>query len=320
MARFDLWPRPFRLAHVGGKPVRFRDDVRECVAFIGVGVGAGFESLGTAFFIGWGGARYLVTARHVADGLEDLPFAVRVNKNGPAGVVDVTYDPAEHGKDWPWLVHDDPTVDAALMDFNINWRMPDVDADAKSIPQEMFLRTDQFDDRNAGVGDFCYVVGLFRLMRGKTRNLPFVHSGNIGLLPSDERIPVRNWRKEPGAPKTIHVEGYLVEMTSLGGLSGSPVFVRPTFDFVDLPLNTGEKVTARLPQADVYVMGVWQSAWDGDPDDTLRAEVGNYKVPVRIGAVVPVQRIIEILEGPVATERRNAFIARKDAARAANPD
>ena len=140
------------------------------------------------------------------------------------------------------------------------------------------------------------------------------------MLPEDERIPVRNWRKGPDLPSIVHVQGYLLEMNSLQGLSGSPVFVRPTIDMADLPVTDGTKITTRLPAANVKLLGVWQSAWSGDPDAVLMQEIGDKKVPVGIGIVVPIARLVEVLESPVAVQSRAKFVAKLDAALAAQPE
>jgi hypothetical protein len=67
-----------------------------------------------------------------------------------------------------------------------------------------------------GLGDETFAIGLFRSHHGAQRNIPIVRIGNISALPEE---PIR----------TTHgcgfVDGYLVEMRSIAGLSGSPVFV-----------------------------------------------------------------------------------------------
>lgn len=52
------------------------------------------------------------------------------------------------------------------------------------------------DGHNIGIGDMCYTIGLFHLLSGKKRNLPIVHTGNIALLPEDEKISVKREFKE----------------------------------------------------------------------------------------------------------------------------
>jgi hypothetical protein len=79
-----------------------------------------------------------------------------------------------------------------------------------------------------GIGDFCYTVGLFRVLSGNKQNLPVVHFGTIARPiygPDEEPIPIKDWR-DPDGKKTIQANAYLIESQSLSGLSGAPVFVR----------------------------------------------------------------------------------------------
>src|SRR5207249_4040069 len=77
-----------------------------------------------------------------------------------------------------------------------------------------------------GIGDAVLISGLFAYLGGEKRNLPIVRMGNIAMMPGTERIPVER-HKVRG--RTIEdVEGYLIEVRSRSGMSGSPCFVRAT--------------------------------------------------------------------------------------------
>jgi hypothetical protein len=54
------------------------------------------------------------------------------------------------------------------------------------------------------------------------------------MLPKDELIPVRDWESQDPQGRRW-VEGYLVETQAISGLSGSPVFVRPTLTYQRIP-------------------------------------------------------------------------------------
>src|SRR6185437_1865569 len=76
-----------------------------------------------------------------------------------------------------------------------------------------------------GMGDFCYTIGLFRLLSGRKQNLPVVHFGTIArpIFDRDEEpVPIKDWR-DPTGRSTILTNAYLVESQSLSGLSGAPV-------------------------------------------------------------------------------------------------
>jgi hypothetical protein len=168
------------------------------------------------------------------------------------------------------------------------------------------------DGSHIGIGDFAYTVGLFMLLAGKQRNLPIVHTGHIALMPGQEDIPIRDW-DDPEGKLVRYVDGYLVEAQSLRGLSGSPVFVRPSLR--DVPHGRFEMVGG---QSRLYLLGIWQGAWDAPPDEVLAVGRGkDMRVPVGMGVVVPTKRLIEILEPPVLKEKR---INRPPVARPASPD
>jgi len=293
--------------------MRLRDDLRRCVGFIGFGSGEDFQSVGSGFFIAYGGVQYLVTARHIAEPIGDDPFGVRVNRR-EKGTLTWQCDP--HAGSPIWHFSEDENVDAAVMLF-----VPPrgrQDSDLMTLAEGLIADQTRWAEENIGVGDVCYAVGLFRLLAGRDRILPFVHTGNIGLLPGDEKIPSQSWR--PTGPRTLHIEGYLVEMTSIRGLSGSPVFARPTFGLRGCELNDGREASALLANEQIYLIGLWQSAWDGDPDDTLRHEAGDFKVPVGIGVVTPIEQVVAILNSPAVVAERNAVLQKWNEDEAAKPD
>jgi hypothetical protein len=117
-------------------------------------------------------------------------------------------------------------------------------------------------EERIGTGDICYAVGLFQLLAGKKRNLPIVHTGNLALTAGEEAIPVRDWHCYPQRGKIRYVEGHLVELQNLKGLSGSPVFVRASHDILDLPTDAGGTANIRVSRNDIHLLGVWQSSWD----------------------------------------------------------
>lgn len=318
MARYDLSPRPYWSKAFAEPQMRFHEDVRNCVAFIGQGSEDDWRALGTCFFISYKECRYVVTARHVAEPIGDDPFVIRINHHNGTDSIGLELDliaPTTH-KSFRWHVHADNTVDIAVMPANI--AIKGMGGVTMTIPEEMFATPENLTRAHIGVGDVCYAVGLFRLMTGRTRNLPFVHTGHIGLMAGEEKIPVRNWRRGPSEPATLYVDGYLCELTSLEGLSGSPVFVRPSMDITGMPLPDVPSV--RVAYTEIMLLGVWQSAWEGEPDENVIAKGAGLKVPVGVGSVAPVQRLIEILEQPSMVEHREDFLERKRQAKASKPD
>jgi hypothetical protein len=69
---------------------------------------------------------------------------------------------------------------------------------------------------------------------GSTRNIPIVRTGVIAAMPAID---------EPFVRKGEEYHAYLAEMRSIGGLSGSPVFVF---------LDRTRTVDARIPEGHDY--------------------------------------------------------------------
>jgi hypothetical protein len=297
--------------------MRINGDLRKCVVFLGYNdpdSPGNLHCVGTGFFIGYQGSRYLVTAQHVAIGLGDDPFAIRLNRmdSGSDNIaVDPVTDPLK------WYSHSDPSVDLAVMPLNKAFR--EAGYDVLFVPEGLIAQTQEMPT-DAYIGDQCYAVGLFRLLHGKTRNLPVVHTGNLAMLAGEEPIPVHDWLTPPNSGKVRMVESYLVEMQSLQGLSGSPVFVRPPIIFGPIDA-AGRQVTALIPNNDMRLLGVWQGAWDAAPDRVAALQHGKLvRVPVGMGVVTPVTKLKELFEMPEVKAERDAWKKSLEAEAAAQPD
>jgi hypothetical protein len=74
-----------------------------------------------------------------------------------------------------------------------------------------------------GLGDEVFSVGLFGGHSGTVRAQPAVRFGHIALKPSEKVLA-----QIEGAPAPYElIEGFLIEMSTWEGQSGSPVFFRP---------------------------------------------------------------------------------------------
>src|SRR5260370_4788487 len=142
-------------------------------------------------------------------------------------------------EDCDWTEHRDPTMDVSVVPVTIEDQSKyEVDC----LAQDCLFQPGEFDDLNIGVGSGTFTMGLFQLLSGEKRNLTIVHTGNIAMMPGDEKIPVVDWT-DPDQKRQIFVEGYLVESLSLKGLSGSPVFVSTEVS-IDMRHFTLESVVA----------------------------------------------------------------------------
>jgi len=280
--------------------MRVDDSVTSSVVFLGIEDDTpskgGIDCIGTGFLLGYEDVGYLITARHVAKDLHNLPFRIRINKvDGTSGNLDA--DEIE------WTYHPDSNVDLAAIVFHMHG--PTHGYECVYIPEELLFDHVLASREGIGIGDICYAVGLFRVLAGRERNLPVVHTGNLALIPGDERIPVRDW-DDPLQQRVRQVEGYLVAMSTLSGLSGSPVFVRPVVDTKAKDIH-GTQTIVRMPRHDIYLLGVWQSSWEAPPSEVLALEHGHpVRVPVGMGVVVPLARIKEVLEMPNLKAEREA--------------
>lgn len=302
-----------RLSHAFEPPLmRLTEDARRSVVFLGHLMDPDdndtFTAHATGFFVRFGGIHYLVTAAHVALDLGDAPFYVRLNRiDGGAGLIH--FDPADDPIH-KWFLHPDQSVDVAVFPFPHGFK--EDGWDQLSVAQALLMSESDITRHDIGPGDTCYAVGLFRLLQGKERNLPIVHRGSIAAMPSDELVPVKNWR----GSGTLLTRAYLVEATNLSGLSGSPVLARPTINIMADRLEVegkgdaatfarGRPAGLSAPSCDVMLLGVWSASWEAQTDAVLSLDKGREaRVPLGLGVVVPTSRLVELLEsGPVKSQR-----------------
>jgi hypothetical protein len=300
-------------------PMRISSDLRKCVVFLGLDdpdSPGNLHCVGTGFFVGYNGAIYLVTAQHVALTFGDGPFAIRLNRFD-GGSDNVTIDPLIDPH--RWYCHSDPNVDLAVMPLNKSYRQAGYDV--LVCPEEIIaqVRTDH-QPTDAFTGDQCYAVGLFRLLHGKTRNLPVVHTGNLALLAGEELIPVHDWLTPSDSRKIRMVDAHLVELQSLQGLSGSPVFVRPPMIITGIQA-AGKSHDIMVPLDRIHLLGIWQGAWEAEPDRVAAIQRGKLvRVPVGVGVVTPASKLRELFEMPEVKDEREAWKESLQAAAAAQPD
>lgn len=268
------------------------DEVRKCVAFICYKANDGMKLAGTAFFmhipmedmeLSFG---YLITAKHVIEGIKqksiDQKVYVRLNMKGTGTQFIIA--PTNR-----WLYHpEDLTVDVAVLAW-----VPSQDVvDYLSIPISMAATDEVIRAEGIGVGEEVFLTGLFINHYGKERNIPIVRIGNIAAMP-EERVQTRDF----GA-----IEAYLVEARSIGGLSGSPVFAH----LVGVR-HVGK--TSKLESGKVYLLGLMHGHWDSPvtgtdelTEDTLETE----RVNMGIAIVVPVSKVLEVLNRKELMERRKS--------------
>jgi hypothetical protein len=302
--------------------MRVSDSLLETVVFLGYATDApgkgGIDCIGTGFLLVYDDVPHLVTVRHVAAQFGADPFLIRVNRFDRTGE-NIHVDAVR------WHFADDPTVDVAVMPFDLRDKYA-----ARYIDdtKETWWWNKAWK-YGAGIGDFVYTVGLFRVLAGAQRNVPVVHFGIIARTPdpAGETIPIRDWRDAKGAD-VIETNAYLVESQSLRGLSGAPVFIRASNCMVRPEMiEHNPHVTDVMELGDAVVMwklhliGMWQGAWDAPPDHVLGLESGEeVRVPVGMGVVIPMDDVHYALEGDELKTAREQIKKKAKSANAASLD
>lgn len=189
------------------------DEVRKSVVFIGFRKADGSMQLaGSGFFLGKekeeGRADpvFLVTAKHVLDGIRRLGIDtvyIRANLNsGEAKWFECRGE---------WLFHPDQnSVDLAIYRCGIPSSF-----DHLAIGHSLWATAQELADNEVGPGDEVFVTGLFRHHSGNQRNIPIVRIGNLAAM-SEEKVRSSQFGD---------MDAYLIEARSIGGLSGSAVFL-----------------------------------------------------------------------------------------------
>jgi len=220
-----------------------------------------------------GGYLFAVTNRHVID-----EGATVARLNTADGGFDVFPFPKSR---WVPSATDDlavcpmPLIDGAQFRF-------------KAVPTKHFLRKEHIADWGIGPGDTAFMVGRFINHEGIQRNQPTVRFGSIAQMPWE---PIRY---ELGG-KTHDQESFLVEVRSIGGYSGSPVFL-----FVD-PLYHRDEKKSISRDRNTWLLGIdwghirdWVTLHSQDRKPMTNAA----QVPLNTGVagVIPAWKLLELLE------------------------
>lgn len=258
------------------------DYMRKCVAFVGYPTKGGFALAGTVFFVGIRisetlFATYAVTARHVIEELTKRsidPINVHFRVNLKAGGSAVA--PISLGE---WSYHSTENCDVAVTSVSIADEL-----DHKFLDVETFATQDVISKEAISLGDELFLVGLFSKHSGNARNIPILRVANIAAMP-EEKVQT----------SMGNMDAYLIEARSIGGISGSPVFVH---------LNGVRKVGNEhrvIADSKFYLLGLMHGHWDVPATtqelpgpDALGAE----KINTGIAVVIPAQKISDILMQP----------------------
>ncbi len=242
----------------------------------------------------------LVTAKHVEEGLGNDPYYIRFNRIGGGGGL-LPIDLGMAGDDlFKWFAHPIPSVDLAVLPFPVDVAAQGVEAVALKSTASVKLERPMTE---AGCGDMCHVIGLFAARAGEARNIAVVHTGHIAaMVDSKELIPTMD------QGRITKLEGYLVEISNLSGLSGALVFVRGGVE-LNVPLGDNNQTAIVAHKPELRLLGVWAGSWDKP------ISPANARAPVGIGIVTPAHRLLELLDSDPVAENRRAWVTKLGAAK-----
>ncbi|OBG05892.1 hypothetical protein A5769_07185 [Mycobacterium intracellulare] len=271
--------------------VYVQPEMRRCVCFVCANIGGQLTPVGTAFFLAVAKppVQYVVvvTALHVlanvqkqaADGTnfvnsDDGKTFLRVNtKDGGFKVVEVTED--------QWFKPDmsEEIVDIAFCPWQ---ELPSAsEFDFLSVGTDLAATKDVMESKQIGLGSELAFAGLFVNHHGRKRNEPIVRFGNISGIPA-----------EPVSTRVGDIEAYLVESRSVGGFSGSPVFVDVgNYWIVDNVRQ--ERSGGNL----VYLLGVVNAHFDVFVENATTGDRAlDEHVNKGIAVVTPIDKVLRVIE------------------------
>lgn len=227
--------------------------------------------------IGWS---CLVTARHnIVKATEAYGnIYVRINtKDGAALDIEINET---------WAYPEADSADVAVIPFGMIYNL---NPEVLAIPHDWFVTQEVIQERGIGPGDDLIVMGLFSSHVGTARNLPIVRSGNIASMPHEPLIDPNT-----GDP----YDAYLAEVRSIGGLSGSPVFVQlHSATRQEVPLVVDQQVGGQPYYLLGLIRGHWKRYADADfsgDEDFGDSELVQLNTGVAI--VTPIAELLPIFE------------------------
>lgn len=244
-----------------------------------------YEANGTGFFVGVrknpSDSLYyvnLVTAKHVLKpDVKKKEFYktvfVRLNKKvGEAEYLQLDLFP--EGKNKNVFIHPDSSVDIAVIPA-----LPDEKIyDFIFMPDEIITTQEDFKKLKITEGSNVFFTGMFTPFTGEHKNYPIVRFGKVALI-TEEKIL---W-------DSIKTDLYLIESSSYGGNSGSPVFFYLGAEREPGSIYVGDPV--------LMLAGIMKGSFnDIKPIQVVETKVVPISISnMGISAVVPAYKLYEIL-------------------------
>lgn len=241
---------------------------------------------------------YLVTDKHVLSDIEGKSQVIRAN-SATGGAALISYS-----GNW-WTHPAGEFVDVAVCPFDARG------IDVAPFPAQSFLTDQTIYDFYVGPGDEVSIIGLFTKLTGESKNIPVVRRGTVAMLP-DQKIPSVKMGN-----CVDDMDGYLIEVRSVGGLSGSPAYVRAPVG-VDYSVHNRSNVFRKAKvhfQGDYFLLGLCQSHWEIPAGERNRIDLpsatkdGQKKpdaINLGIAIVTPAKKILEVLNHPELVAMRKS--------------
>jgi hypothetical protein len=225
----------------------------------------------------------MITARHVVESAAagDGTVYLRANvRDGGTAWVGIPFA--------SWEMHADPAVDLAAAETE--WGSDDFDVFEHALYRTHDCLTPD-DMLHLGIrpGAPIFIPGLFVRNPGDSKNIPIIRTGTIAAIP-DEKSRI----------KTGSTYVYLAELRSIGGHSGSPVFVYPELDQV-LAMSERKK----LGNPEILLLGVIHGHFPLRPDEFSASVIGDSSTPSStrygedfnsgIAVIIPAIEIVSVL-------------------------
>jgi hypothetical protein len=269
--------------------MRIPDIINRCVCFLCVEnapeAAFRYKYGGTAFFVQVQHTPelrfpYLVTAKHCVEKAQQYGgLKVRLNfKDGNgAKVVDLNDE---------WFYHDNPGSDVAVIPC-----LPSDEFEYAVLDTLLFAYDDVISENHIGVGDELFISGLFTQRHGTHRNIPIVRTGVIASMPQGPLIDDHG----------NEYNAYLAEVRSIGGLSGSPVFV-----YLEPMRVVDHKETPELYMPAYFLLGMIRGHWELEKKASgMDFTAEDEKLNTGIATVTPISEVLDVLMNEDLVKARN---------------
>lgn len=265
------------------REMRVWDEYRHTVVYLyrsGDEAGQGVKAGGSGFVVGIptdDGNRqftYVVTCKHVVK-----PGARTVCLNTKEGKRKWMETEEEH-----WFFAEEDDLAVLPLGLSDEFRIT-------SISPKAFVTQEDLEVTDVGVGDEVFMFGRFIHHEGTDLILPAARFGNIAMM-DDEPIPHEKYDKQ---------DSILVEMRSINGYSGSPVFVvKPIWSpsFVGGPNKSQVEMVYSREHSDALLGVDWGHLPFQVPalDENGKRIEGKYQKEVSsMSCVVPAWKILDLL-------------------------